>query len=428
MNKVWHCIQEFLILKIVYPVFLKYVDDYLITDTDEMQQAKIANDLPDLSSEYQQLSILKFIYSILFDYIHNHLIDRQTLITQCQSKNNLFQLDHQEIIQVDSPIYEGELLPMLEAKRGVFEFTTPFAAVVENVELFGLHGIGFTETKKIILETSLDREDCLRYSLIQTFKQGFDRQYIMPVANLEKIDLACSLVNYWSHLYSHWILENLTRLEALEHYSAKTGKQPILIINPNPPKWQIRSLELMGYPVENCWQWNGRRTKVKELVICSKRRQTGRTSIKACHWLRERIISNIEPHTSSNLVLSPNVFISRKKANSRRILNEQEVIDCLGKMNFVTYVLEDIDWEDQVKIFAQAEIIVAPHGAGVCNMIFATKKAIVIEIFARKISHAFYALAQGLGFKYGYILGQAIDENIIVNCQELECLIQRMLK
>ena len=427
MDKTWRYFQELLILKIIYPVLLKYIDDYLITDTEEMQQAKRANDLPNLEEEYQQFSILKYIHSILFDYIRNHLIDRQTLIQQAQELDHLFQLNYQETIDVSPAISEQEIPSILEAKKGKFEFTTPFAAMVENVELFGIYGIGFTQERNIILETSLDRLDILEYSLLATFKQGFNHQYLATIDNRETIDLACSLVNYWSPLYAHWILENLTQLEALEYYTEKTGKKPILIIDRNSPQWKIQSLELMGYPAENCWQWNGRRAKVKELVICSKRREAGRTSIKACHWVKERILSNIDHYAPLDISLSPNIFISRKNANSRRILNEEAVMNLLGKMNFVPYILEDINWQNQVKIFAQAEIIIAPHGAGVCNMIFSTKKAIVIEMFARKISHMFYALAQGLGFKYGYLLCEARGEDIIVDCQELDRLIQRML-
>ncbi|MFM6369840.1 MAG: glycosyltransferase family 61 protein, partial [Dolichospermum sp.] len=68
----------------------------------------------------------------------------------------------------------------------------------------------------------------------------------------------------------------------------------VLIIDKDIPSWKIRSLELMGYSLENYIQWNGYRAKVNELVICSKRREGGRISIKACHWVRERILSNVD--------------------------------------------------------------------------------------------------------------------------------------
>lgn len=225
--------------------------------------------------------------------------------------------------------------------------------------------------------------------------------------------------------FVHWISEGLTRLEAVEYYSKKTGKKPVLIIDKDPPHWKIKSLELMGYRVEDCIQWNGYRAKINELVICSKRREESRVSIKACSWVKERILGNIDSYAISKIPLSQNIFISRRQTNARRILNEEEVIVILAKMDFVTYVLEDIDWQEQVKLFAQAKIIVAPHGAGLTNMIF-SHRATIIEIFGQKISHFFYTIAQGLEFNYGCLFCEVNNENIIVDCEQLRKIIDKM--
>jgi Glycosyltransferase 61 len=427
MNRAWRYVQEFLIFKLIYPVLLKYIDEYLIILTEEMEKDKRENNIPKLEAEYQQLPILKFIYSILFNYLHKNLISRVDLLKETQEENNLYQLNHEEIIQIDPAISYQEIPAAFREKEGRFEFTNPFAAVVKNVELFGIHAIGFTPDKNIILETALDRVDCLEHSAISILRQGFNYQYITAVSNLEHIDLACSLVNYWSPLYAHWIYEALTRLEALEYYSQKTGKKPILIIDKNPPTWEIRSLELMGYRPEDYIEWNGHRAKINELVICSKRREGGRASIKACHWVKERILSNVDTYANPNVLLSPKIFISRRKANARRILNEEELINTLAKMDFVPYVLEDLDFSDQVKLFAQAKFIIAPHGGGVTNIIFSQNLSL-IELFGQKISHFYYTVAQGLGFDYACMFCEAKNEDIIVNCEELSKMVYQMTK
>jgi len=427
MNQAWRYLQEFLIFKLIYPILLKYINDHLIILTDEMKKDKKENNVPKLEPEYQQLPILRFIYSILFNYLHKNLIPRVDLLEQCQKQNNLYQLKYQEVIQIEPAISYQEIPAAFREKEGKFEFTNPFAAVVKNVELLGIHAIGFTQEKKIILETVLDRVDVLEHTAISTLRQGFNFQYLTPVGNIEHIDLACSLVNYWSPLYAHWIYEALTRLEVLESYSQKTGKKPKLIIDKNPPPWETRSLELMGYCPEDYIEWNGARAKINELVVCSKRREGGRISIKACHWVRERILSNIDTYANPNLLLSPKIFISRKKANARRILNEEKVINTLAKMDFVPYVLEDLDFADQVKLFAQAEFIIAPHGGGVTNIIF-SQNLTLIELFGQKISHFYYTVAQGLKFDYACMFCEAKNEDIIVNCEELTQMVYRMTK
>ncbi|MBD2677428.1 MULTISPECIES: DUF563 domain-containing protein [Nostoc] len=427
MNQAWLYLQEFLIFKLIYPILLKYINEHLITLTEEMEKDRRENNIPKLEAEYQQLPILRYIYSILFNYLHENLIPRIDLLEQCQEQNNLYQLKYQEVIQIEPAISYQEIPVAFREKEGKFEFTNPFAAVVKNIELFGIHAIGFTQEKKIILETVLDRVDVLEHTAISTLRQGFNFQYLARVGNIEHIDLACSLVNYWSPLYAHWIYEALTRLEVLEYYSQKTGKKPKLIIDNNPPIWEIRSLELMGYVPEDYIEWNGTRAKINELVVCSKRREGGRISIKACHWVRERILSNVDTYGNPNLLLSPKIFISRRKANARRILNEEKVINTLAKMDFVPYVLEDLDFADQVKLFAQAEFIIAPHGGGVTNIIF-SQNLTLIELFGQKISHFYYTVAQGLKFDYACMFCEAKNEDIIVNCEELTQIVYRMTK
>lgn len=427
MNIVWQNFQAFIILNLLYPILLKFIDENYLILTEEMERAKRENNLPNLEAEYEQLPILRLIYSILFNHLENNLTNRAELINKSQEENNIYQLNYDETIEINQPISYQEIPPILQEKEGLFKFTVPFAVVAKNVELLGIDGIGFTEDRKIILETSLDRIDCLKYSVLATLKQGFNFEYIRPISDVEHLDLACSLVNYWSRLYAHWIYEGLTRLEALEYYSQKNSKKPILIIDKDPPSWKIRSLELMGYRLEDCLQWNGYRAKINQLVISSKRREEGRTSVKACHWVRERILSNIDNYTNSNLILNPNIFISRKKAKARRIINEEEVINTLTRFDFSTYVLEDLDWQDQVKIFTQAKIIVAPHGAGLTNILFATN-ATVIEIFGEKVSHFFYTIAQGLGFNYGCMFCEARNEDIIVNCKELSKIVYKLIQ
>ncbi|HLO84530.1 MAG TPA: glycosyltransferase family 61 protein [Nostocaceae cyanobacterium] len=395
-----------------------------------MELTKRENDLANLEEEYQQLPWLKLVHGSLFNYLRNNFIDRAELIKTSQAENHLYQLDYEESLDLRPAICEQEIHRGLKAKEGKFNFTVPFAAVVKDVELWGTYAVGFTPERKVILETTLDRVDCLEYSVIDTLKQGFNFQYLKPVSEACHIDLACSFVNYWSHLYAHWFLESLTRLEALENYIQKTGDKPVLIIDPHPPIWKIRSLNLMGYRLEDCIQWHGFRAKVNELIICSKRREDGRASVKACHWLRERILTNLYNDTSSNttnITLNPNVFISRRKANARRIVNEEEVINTLDKLDFSTYVLEDLDWDTQVKIFAQAQFIVTPHGGGVTNIVF-SQNINIIEIFGQKVSHFYYTIAQGLGFNYACMFCEAKGADIIINCDELGKLIHKMRK
>lgn len=74
------------------------------------------------------------------------------------------------------------------------------------------------------------------------------------------------------------------------------------------------------------------------------------------------------------------VYISRANARVRRVLNESEVISALTRRGFQCVQLEGMPLVQQIQLFQQAKTIVAPHGAGLANMVFAQPGATVIEI------------------------------------------------
>jgi len=201
MNRVGSSLKHLLIIKIIYPILLNFIDTHLLTKTEAMEQCKRENNIPNFEDEYQQIPALKFIHFVLFNYLDKHLIGRAELIEDSQNNHNLYRLKYDETAAIQQPISYQPIPNVLKEKEGIFKFTVPFATEVKNVELFGIDAIGFSEDRKIILETALDRVDCLEHSVISTLKQGFNFQYIRPISDCEHIDLACSLVNYWSRLY-----------------------------------------------------------------------------------------------------------------------------------------------------------------------------------------------------------------------------------
>jgi capsular polysaccharide biosynthesis protein len=147
-----------------------------------------------------------------------------------------------------------------------------------------------------------------------------------------------------------------------------------------------------------------------------------------------RIVSNL-PHPAGNSPdYSPNIFISRQKALGRRILNEQEVIAALAPLGFVAYTLEEMSFQEQVRLFSQAKAVVAPHGAGLANMMFAHNLKI-IELFGSFVQPSFFYLAKGLGFWYGCLMGHSPsreirqnDGNIVIDISQLKELVMMMQK
>jgi len=99
------------------------------------------------------------------------------------------------------------------------------------------------------------------------------------------------------------------------------------------------------------------------------------------------------------------IFISRIKASSRRLINEDEIFESLSPYGFERYILEDLSIEAQIELFYDAEYVVGIHGAGLTNILF-SHQIKVLELFPSEFCELhYYYLAKSLGHTYGYCHG-----------------------
>lgn len=99
------------------------------------------------------------------------------------------------------------------------------------------------------------------------------------------------------------------------------------------------------------------------------------------------------------------LVLSRTGAAKRRLLNEHDLLEALAPLGFERVVLETLPFEEQIALFYDADAIVAPHGAGLTNLLFA-EHARVVELFPTPyvVPH-FYYLSKALGLPYQYVCG-----------------------
>jgi len=94
------------------------------------------------------------------------------------------------------------------------------------------------------------------------------------------------------------------------------------------------------------------------------------------------------------------IYISRKNSENRRILNEADLVLRLARLGFVRYELEKMNVAKQIELFHDAEMVVAPHGAGLVNLLFA-EKAKVLELFSGPLIRPhYYFLSKARGHDY----------------------------
>jgi capsular polysaccharide biosynthesis protein len=368
----------------------------------------------------------------IFEKLNFNLVTREELFKNCE-KYHFLQFGSAESLRVSQPWNGADALPNAVKKAiGTHTLQQPFVSEVENAQLFGSTAVGFDENGSLISDTVMptiaNPEKYLPKRIpIQTLVCKK-----LPNFGSPQVDTACSLVNYWSKAYFHWIMDCLLRLEGLEYYQEQTGKKPVLIIDAHPTNWQKESLRLLGYEPDDCILWNGSQLRVKRLVVPSFRReQKFSISPAACRWLRQRILRNLSDTKNNQQSFSPRIYITRAAAVGRQIINEDEVLAALTPLGFVAYTLESMSFAEQVRLFSQAEIVVAPHGAGLANIIFA-QNLNVIELFGSIGTPSYLVLANALGFRYSCLTSNpdsskhpyiAKYDNVTVDIDKLQALI-----
>jgi capsular polysaccharide biosynthesis protein len=105
------------------------------------------------------------------------------------------------------------------------------------------------------------------------------------------------------------------------------------------------------------------------------------------------------------------IYIDRRGTSARRLVNEDEVVQALDRLGFVPVVLEHLSVDDQVGLFANADIVVGPHGAGLCNIVYARPGCRLVELHMDTYPHwAFRNLAAISGVDYDCVVGRQLAE------------------
>lgn len=214
--------------------------------------------------------------------------------------------------------------------------------------------------------------------------------------------------------FAHWFYETLPKLRWYERYCALIGQSPPLLIPAGRTNWQRDSLALMGYSDDSWIELGDWIMKVKNLAIPphpDRNRGSSFTGSPAdLRWIRDRIRSNVSENDHS---YSNRVYVSRSDADRRRVRNEEELMNTLEKLNFVKYVLSELSFRDQVQLFANADIVVGPHGAGLTNLIYSTDVNVVELLTSKGASEHFFVLANELNHSYEFVLCDPVINNKI---------------
>jgi len=158
----------------------------------------------------------------------------------------------------------------------------------------------------------------------------------------------------------------------------------------------------------------------------------------ACNFLRNEFLAKTKVEKLQKL---ERIYISRFKATRRRVINEAEVTKILNPLGFQLVFSELMSISEQASIFSSAKIIIAPHGAGLTNLVFCDPGTKVVEFFSPNyVNLTYWALSNQMNLEYYYLLGEGqllpeflgnlryrLTEDIFVNLDSLSDLLRCLL-
>jgi hypothetical protein len=225
-----------------------------------------------------------------------------------------------------------------------------------------------------------------------------------PFARTLRIDdPVATLTTSWDSNYFHWLFDVLPRLRLVE----QAGLEPRWIYAARRLPFQRDTLLALGYGTDTILDAAAiPEISARELIVPSLPGTPGVMPEWVCEFLRERLA----PAAPTGHRGPGRIYISRAGARSRRIVNESRLLDVLARHGFVTVRLETMPFADQVRTFQSARCIVAPHGAGLANLVFCRPGASVIELLPAapgKTNVCYWLLSQQAALTYHYVLASA---------------------
>ncbi len=229
---------------------------------------------------------------------------------------------------------------------------------------------------------------------------------IIKVKKIVKFDNCLFLTDAFSGSFYHWFLDVIQKLEAIIDRKLDLKEYILLIPQRVFNSFVFSTLKLYDIPYRIIH--DNELIKAKKLEVIPNISPTGNHRSILVKKIRKRF------HIAWPVTVEERIriYISREKANTRKLKNEKELCDVLKKYNFIKVCMEELSFEEQYKLASKAEMLVGLHGAGLTHMLWMQEGSKVLEIRAEKDNqrNCYFSLASALGLQYYYVLAKQIND------------------
>ena len=289
----------------------------------------------------------------------------------------------------------------------------PQVATIPNARIVS-PGMGVVDgAGKLVKESLWDEEH---------YRRNFRRRLPRPDRHFP--GTATSLLTLWADNYYHWLIDALPRLGVLQAAGRDFRQLPIIVPG-TLTRFQEQSLDALRIPPALRIPLDGSSLGAENLVWASAPAPIGFCSPFVSKWLKAELVPASTRRTRR-------LFLARRV---RKVANEREVVALLGEHGFEVIRPEELSFLEQVELFASAEMVVGPHGAGMANVVFGQDLR-VLELFQPGyLNTGPYSVARASGHRYWAMMGDPVyrpgpakDTDIHVDPRRLAAIVEEMIE
>ncbi len=219
----------------------------------------------------------------------------------------------------------------------------------------------------------------------------------------------------------HWLLETLPRLWALHRPEVRVLGPVTLFLGQGVPLAKEELIRALVPPAVELRRVPERsRIESQRLLLLPffSAERLGYLPADCLEFLRSALLDSFG--IPRNVKPTRKLFLSSRKAQRRKIVNDEALARELAAQGFEVVVLEDLSFGAQAALFNEAEVVVAAHGSGLANLVYA-RGCRVVEVFPGAPVPTYRVLAAVCGHRYACIPGDSYDKeaNIVVRAEEL---------
>lgn len=198
--------------------------------------------------------------------------------------------------------------------------------------------------------------------------------------------------------FYHWLLESLPNVL---HVLRSVPDSVVLLFADSPSYVEASFREALGDETFERRTYTARRpVRARNVALRGFRAYSGFVDPRDVEILQETYA-----HCRNDSSTGPkNLYVSRSQTANRPLRRERELEAALDERGYEIIHAEDHAFQEQIRLFASAERVIAPHGAGLSHVIWMGASARVLEVLPHEsVNDCFARLSLQAGLEYDYV-------------------------